>query len=468
MYIISEREDGRWQIKKKGSSRATKICDSKLEAIAYCQKKGYEYEFDVKVGNSNININTKTVKKHKKLFIPLFIILVLILGGLGGLIYFGVIKLPNFNFGNGGEEEHPTVIEGEDFSIHFLELGNKYTGDSTYIKAGDVDILIDAGSRQDSADTIINYVNQYCKDGKLEYLIATHAHQDHIAAFSSTSSRKGIFASYEVETIIDFGMTNSTSSTYKNYVKERDAEIASGATHYSANELFGSNKKHSNVFDLGDGTTLTVLEQEFYTKESDDENNYSVCTMFTNGGNNYLLTGDLEKEGEESLVELNPNLPHCVLFKAGHHGSKTSSNEALLEMISPEIVTVCCCAGSEEYTDYNYNMFPTQDFINRVAKYTDKIYVTSLSVDYENNKFESLNGNIVVSSNKDELNENGTYKVSVNCSNNNKILKESDWFNEIVYVDSKGSMFDSNGNKYTASSSGVSAIPRRTWPSYGV
>lgn len=468
MYIISEREDGRWQIKKKGSSRATKVCDSKSEAIAYCQSKGYEYQISVKVGNSSLNIDTKTIKKHKNIIIPLLIIIILLAGGLFGLVYFGVIQIPNLNFGNSDHDDHPTIIDGEDFSIHFLELGNKYTGDSTYIKAGDIDILIDAGSRQDSADDIINYVDQYCTDGKLEYVIATHAHQDHIAAFSSTSSRDGIFAYYEVETIIDFGMTNATSTTYKNYVKERDAEIAGGAVHYSADELFGTNAKHSNVFELGDGTILTVLEQAYYTEGSSDENNYSVCTLFTNGGNNYLLTGDLEKEGEESLVELNPDLPHCELFKAGHHGSKTSSNEPLLEMITPEIVTVCCCAGSEEYTDNSDNMFPTQDFINRVARYTDQIYVTSLAVDYANNEFTSFNGNIVVSSSKDELNSDGSYKIKVNCSNNNTILKETAWFKETIYVDSSGNMFDKDGNRYTASSPGVSAVPRRVWPSYGV
>ena len=70
-----------------------------------------------------------------------------------------------------------------DLSIHFLELGNKYTGDCTLIKCGNTEVLIDAGSRTDSAVTIKNYVDKYCTDGILEYVIATHAHQDHIAGF---------------------------------------------------------------------------------------------------------------------------------------------------------------------------------------------------------------------------------------------------------------------------------------------
>ena len=62
-----------------------------------------------------------------------------------------------------------------------------------------------------------------------------------------------------------------------------------------------------------------------------------------------MFTGDLEEKGEEALVE-NNTLPKCKLFKAGHHGSPTSSTEALLSVIQPEIVCVSCCCGSEEYT----------------------------------------------------------------------------------------------------------------------
>ena len=76
---------------------------------------------------------------------------------------------PGSGSGNGGES-----IITDDLQIHFLELGNKYTGDCTLIKVGDTEILVDAGSRQSSAGTITSYVKNYCTDGVLEYVIATH------------------------------------------------------------------------------------------------------------------------------------------------------------------------------------------------------------------------------------------------------------------------------------------------------
>ena len=141
--------------------------------------------------------------------------------------------------------------------------------------------------------------------------------------------------------------------------------------------------------------------------------------MINQGDRHFLFTGDLEEKGEKKLVEMN-DLPKVVLYKAGHHGSKTSSSEELLSVISPEIVCVCCCAGSSEYTKISENMFPTQAFCDRVSVYTDKVYVTTVMVDDDNGIYESMNGDIVVRST--------TEGVSVTGSANSTPLKDTEWF----------------------------------------
>ncbi len=318
------------------------------------------------------------------------------------------------------DEAPRTVVTGE-LQVHFLELGNKYTGDCTYIKAGDTDVLIDAGSKTSSIATISEYINQYVTDGKLEYVIVTHAHQDHYAGF--TQREGSLFDLYEVGTIIDFAMTNQQdkgeSNMYGRYLLERAAEIEAGATHLTAAECIADGKSE---FDLGGGVKMTVLDSYYYTNEAESENDYSVCTLFTYGDHNYLFTGDLEEDGEEYLVQMN-ELPEVDLYKAGHHGSKTSSSEALLSVIKPEIVCVCCCAGSSEYTDTDANQFPTQQFIDRVAVYTDKIYVTTLCVDYDAGEFKPMNGNITVVTT--------AAGIEVICgSGDTRVLKEWEWFKE--------------------------------------
>ncbi len=311
------------------------------------------------------------------------------------------------------------VSDVSEMSINFLELGNKYTGDCTYIKAGDTDILIDAGSRNGSAATISAFVDQYCTDGKLEYVIATHAHQDHIAGFVGTNAAPGIFAKYEVETIIDFALHNTTSKVYTDYIAARDAEIALGAKHYTALDCVKETNGAHKIYELSAGITMEILYQKFYETNTSDENDYSVCTLFTQGDNHYLFTGDLEKDGEASLVASN-TLPEVELFKGGHHGSYTANTDTLLSVIKPETVCICCCAGSDEYTSNPDNMFPAQDAINRIGKYTDKVYVTTVVSDVEPG-YQSMNGNILFYC------ESGS-GYTVTGSNNNTILKETEWF----------------------------------------
>lgn len=317
-----------------------------------------------------------------------------------------------------------------DLEMHFLELGNGYTGDSCYIKCGDVDILVDAGSRTSSSTTIANYLDTQVTDKKLEYIIVTHADRDHIAGFAGDSKNPSIFARYEVDTIIDFPLTNKVGNketgVLKDYYSERDSRVAKGAKHYNALQCYNNTDGGQRTYKLSDTITLNILYNYYYENSSTDENNYSVCFQIEDGDNKYLFTGDLELEGEEKLVA-NNSLDKVKLFKAGHHGSKTSSNDCLLDVIQPEVCVVTCCAGSVEYTQNLENTFPTQLFINRISKWTDKVYVTTVvtiakddSGNWKDVSYTSLNGIVVVKVNNGILN--------VECSNSNTVLKDTDWF----------------------------------------
>ncbi len=306
----------------------------------------------------------------------------------------------------------------DDLAIHFIAGDNDKAGDCIYIKAGQTDILVDAGSRASSAGAIKTYLDNYVTDGKLEFVIATHADQDHIAGFVGTNEFPGIFEVYECETIIDFPLTDKTTKTYQNYCTKRDAEVASGAKHYNALQCYNNEGEAKRKYDIAEGIELEILYNYFYENKSNDENNYSVCFLINQDEHHYLFTGDLEKKGEEYLVEYN-TLPEVDLFKAGHHGSPTSSNDCLLSVIKPKICVVCCCAGTDEYTLVKDNQFPSQAFISRICKYTEKVYVTNQVSDNEAG-FTAMNGNVIVSC-------DGT-EVSVICSASSTILKETAWF----------------------------------------
>lgn len=350
---------------------------------------------------NNINVKAKKVvkdayKKHPVLVICLVVIILAVIIG-------GYFAYQNY------QKKKYTI--NDELSFHFIATDNDHSGDCIYIKAGDNDILIDAGSEDNSMTKIKSYVNRYCTDGVLEYVIATHADSDHIACFGMNN---GVFDEYECKVIIDFPKTNKNTQTYLEYKSKREKEVQEGATHYTALECYNEENGAKKVYSLTDSISMEILYNEFYEKESNKENNYSVCIMFHHGGRNFLFTGDLEENGEKKLVE-NNNLKKVDLFKAGHHGSSTSSNIDLLEVINPDICVVTCVAGDK------YG-FPTQDFIDRISNYTTNVYVNSICENgYTSNKeFDYLNGDIIVSSSVEN--------VKVECSNNQTLLKDTVWF----------------------------------------
>ena len=317
-------------------------------------------------------------------------------------------------------------IKSADLSIHFINYKVYNAGDCTLIKVGDTEVLIDAGAKAASAGPIKQYIDKYCTDGKIEYVIATHAHEDHIAGFVGNSTYKGILYSYDIGTIIMYSRKKTTSAISANFQTAVDEAVKKGATAYTAlqcwEETDGASKKY--YLDAEQTISLNILYNYYYDHSTSDENNYSVCTLLTQelGDGyeyNYLFTGDLEQEGEEYLVQYN-TLPEVELFKAGHHGSKTSSNDCLLSVIKPKHVAICCCAGSDEYTKDNDNMFPTQAFIDRISKYTDSVYCLNVIINNSGHSYEPMNGDIVFYTTKRQL--------KLWCSNNTTKLKDTAWF----------------------------------------
>ena len=318
-----------------------------------------------------------------------------------------------------------TIADTAPLSINVMTLGNDEAGDSIYIKAGETDILIDCGSTESSVNTIYNYINQpgRCEDNKLEFAIATHADQDHIAGYAGSKTNPSILERMECDTFIKFAKSNKTTQVYKTFENQMDKLKTKGSNVYTAYECAKNLNGAKNIYDIAPGTTMEILYQKFYEEKTNDENNYSVCLLFTQGSQHYLLTGDLEKEGEASLVE-NNNLPHCEFFKANHHGSYTANSIKLLDTIQPETVAISCVAGSDQYTKTDANKFPAQAAISNIGLYTDRVFVTSEAIvneDKETIGFKDMNGVITFYS------ETGN-GYEFHGSNNDINLKDTEWF----------------------------------------
>ncbi|HLQ73088.1 MAG TPA: S-layer homology domain-containing protein [Bacillota bacterium] len=234
----------------------------------------------------------------------------------------------------------------KDMDVHFLDVGQ---GDATFIQTpSGKNILIDAGI-QSAGQQVVNFLKE--KDvGKLDMVIATHPHADHIAGLIP------VLNAFKVEKFVDSGKTH-TSQTYYNLLSLIDEknipfEIASVGNEY--------------VFD--NGFKMTVIHSD---KNATNINDASVSVRAAYNNVSFMLTGDAEKAAENEMINRQFPLKSTV-YKAGHHGSNTSSTQAFINKVNPEVTVLSYGKGNQ----YDH---PHSDVVNRLFNSGSKVYSTAES-----------------------------------------------------------------------------------------
>lgn len=206
----------------------------------------------------------------------------------------------------------------EELTIHFIDVGQ---GDCTLIICGGDAMLIDAGDN-DQGTKIQNYLQKQNIE-TLKYVICTHPDSDHIGGMDV------ILYKFSCETVF---MTEEEKDT-KTYrevadtLKEKDYKKTLpvvGETYLLGNAEF------------------TILGPAQITEES---NNNSIAILLTHGENKFLFTGDAEEEEELAFLQ-SEILIEADVYKAGHHGSRTSSCKEFLEAVSPQYAVISCGEGN--------------------------------------------------------------------------------------------------------------------------
>lgn len=228
--------------------------------------------------------------------------------------------------------------------VHYIDVGQ---GDSILIQVNNKNLLIDSGPRSDK-DKLISYLSSL-KLSKLDYVIATHPHEDHIGNMSTIIKNYKVLSFYAPK-------IQNTSKTFERMVealKDNNLKI---------NIL----RKGSNSINLGDNTRVTVFSpiDNYY----ENLNNYSPIIKVEYGNNSFLFTGDAEKEVEEKIIANNDDI-NADVIKIGHHGSSTSTSKAFIDKVNPSIAVI----SVGENNSYNH---PNEDVINRLNGNKIKIYRT--------------------------------------------------------------------------------------------
>ncbi len=223
---------------------------------------------------------------------------------------FGLIFAIDFGLVNSLTKVYPHL------QIHALDVGQ---GDAILITTPEQNHILIDGGPDNKVLSELPKVMPYLFS-KIDLLVLTHPHLDHVAGLVEILNR------YDVGAVL-LNPVEYGSGAYEMFLDEIGEKKI-----YSANA--------DKDFRLGD-TYVDVLFP-FEPGQSDaNPNNESVVIMISEGGHKILLSGDAEKEEEAKLAGYDLK---ADIFKAGHHGSRTSST--LLDEIMPKLLLISCGVGN--------------------------------------------------------------------------------------------------------------------------
>ena len=198
--------------------------------------------------------------------------------------------------------------------IHYINVGQ---GDATLIKCGDMTLLIDAGDNSQGTN-VRSYIEAQGVE-RIDYVIGTHPDADHIGGLDV------IIYNFECGTILMPDETKDTK-TYDDVIQT----IENKNYKITLPEV-------GSTYKLGDAKFTIIAPNDDY----DDANSESIGILLEFGETRFLFTGDAEEEAEADILKNGIDI-HADVYKAGHHGSRTSSSEEFLAAVEPKAVVVSC------------------------------------------------------------------------------------------------------------------------------
>lgn len=240
------------------------------------------------------------------------------------------------------------LSNSDNLQLYFFDVGQ---GDSAMIKKGDWEMIVDGGPDKTVLEKLGKYLSY--NDRKIEVIILTHAHADHVNGLVEIIER------YQVDKIY-FNGSIHTSPGYEQFLKIiKEKKINT--------EII--EKPQEIIWDNGIHLQFLAPVKSFYQVRPEQINNSSLVFRLIYGNNNALFMGDFEEE--EFLINLySSSTLKSQLLKVGHHGSSNANSKEFLSIVSP-IFAVISCGKNNKFNHPHYRTLYNLQQINAQILRTD-------------------------------------------------------------------------------------------------
>ncbi len=260
------------------------------------------------------------------------------------IVFLIIIVISVFRLLTAPPSDETTFIHEEGMlSVHFLDVGQAAC--QIILLPDNKVMMIDAGNNDDDG-LICDYLDSLGIE-KIDYLIGTHPHEDHIGSMDTVINNYEIGSVYMPDVEAD-------TQTFRD-VQKALSKKSIGVTLTDAGEV---------IHDNGIWKAEAVAPVGHYT----DLNNMSIVLRLTYKDASFLFTGDAEEESEDDItLEISADV-----LSVGHHGSSTSTSDYFLERVDPVYAVISCGEGN----DYGHPHWETIDKLsdNDIITYrTDKM-----------------------------------------------------------------------------------------------
>ncbi|MCI8486787.1 MAG: MBL fold metallo-hydrolase [Clostridia bacterium] len=241
-----------------------------------------------------------------------------------------------------GENVIKEITNTSNLKVYYFDVGQ---ADSILVVNNNKTMLIDAGNNDDG-ELIVNNIKKL-GISKLDYVIGTHPHEDHIGGLDN------VIDAFDIGTIY-MPKVQANTKTFEDVL---DSISNKGLT-ITAPQI-------GDKFQVGNANCEVMSTGE----DSSNLNSTSIVIRMQYNNKSYLFMGDAEKINESTR-----EWPETDIIKVGHHGSSTSSSQRFLNQVKPKIAIIQLGKGNK----YGH---PHDEVIKRLEKMNVAIYRTDLQKD---------------------------------------------------------------------------------------